>query len=196
MRRKTFDALVSAGGLVLAAVLLVAGGLLMWGYSFANGQVHDQLIAQKIVFPTTSNPEFKALPASDQAAMAAYAGMALTTGAQAKTYADHFIAVHLTEMAKGQTYSQLSGKSLAQPKNTALAGLVQTVFRGTTLRSMLLEAYGFWMFGQIALFAAITSFIGAGLLLILSAIGLVHGRRVPAEKEVLGKTVHPSTVTA
>jgi hypothetical protein len=196
MRRKTFDALVSAGGLVLAAVLLVAGGLLMWGYSFANGQVHDQLIAQKIVFPTTSNPEFKALPATDQAAMAAYAGMALTTGAQAKTYADHFIAVHLTEMAKGQTYSQLSGKSLAQPKNTALAGLVQTVFRGTTLRSMLLEAYGFWMFGQIALFAAITSFIGAGLLLILSAIGLVHGRRVPAEKEVLGKTVHPSTVTA
>jgi hypothetical protein len=52
------------------------------------------------------------------------------------------------------------------------------------------------MFGQIALFAAITSFIGAGLLLILSAIGLVHGRRVPAEKEVLGKTVHPTTVTA
>ena len=36
MRRKTFDLLVSTGGLVLAAVLLVAGGLLMWGYSFAN----------------------------------------------------------------------------------------------------------------------------------------------------------------
>ena len=196
MRRKTFDALVSVGGLVLAAVLLVAGGLLMWGYSFANGQVHDQLIAQKIVFPTTSNPGFKALPATDQAAMAAYAGMALTTGAQAKTYADHFISVHLTEMANGQTYSQLSGKSLAQPKNTELAGLVQTVFRGTTLRSMLLEAYGFWMFGQIALFAAIASFIGAGLLLILSITGLVHGRRVPAETEVLAKKVHTSTVTA
>lgn len=196
MRRKTFDALVSAGGLVLAAVLLVAGGLLMWGYSFSNGQVHDQLVAQKIVFPTTSNPGFKALPASDQAAMGAYAGQALTTGAQAKTYADHFIAVHLSEMSKGQTYSQLSAASLAQPKNTELAGLVQTVFRGTTLRSMLLEAYGFWMFGQIALFAAIASFIGAGLLLILSITGLVHGRRVPAETEVLAKTVHTSTVTA
>lgn len=196
MRRKTFDALVSAGGLVLAAVLLVAGGLLMWGYSFANGQVHDQLIAQKIVFPATGNPEFKALPASDQAAMGAYAGQALTTGAQAKTYADHFIAVHLSEMAKGKTYSQLSAASLAQPKNTALAGLVQTVFRGTTLRSMLLEAYGFWQMGQIALFAAIASFIGAGLLLILSIAGLVHGRRVPAETEVLAKTMHASTVTA
>lgn len=196
MRRKTFDALVSAGGLVLAAVLLVAGGLLMWGYSFANGQVHEQLATQKIVFPAKSNAEFKALPASDQAAMGVYAGQTLTTGAQAKTYADHFIAVHLAEMGKGKTYSQLSAASLAQPKNTALAGLVQTVFRGTTLRSMLLEAYGFWMFGQIALFAAIASFTGAGLLLVLSAIGLVHERRVPTEAEVLAKTVRASTVTA
>ena len=196
MRRKTFDLLVSTGGLVLAAVLLVAGGLLMWGYSFANSQVHDQLIAQKIVFPTTGNPEFKALPAADQNAMSAYAGQTLTTGAQAKTYADHFIAVHLAEMGHGKTYSQLSAASLAQPKNTALAGLVQTVFRGTTLRSMLLEAYGFWQFGQIALFGAIASFIGAGLILILSIAGLIHGRHVTAETEVFSKTAHTSPATA
>ena len=196
MRRKTFDALVSVGGLVLAAVLLVAGVLLMWGHSYANNQVATQLSAQKIVFPTTSNAEFKILPAADRAAMGAYAGQSMTTGAQAKTYADHFIAVHLGIMGKGQTYSQLSGESLAQPKNVALAGLVQTVFRGTTLRSMLLEAYGFWQIGQIALFGAIASFIGAGLLLILSAIGLVHERRVPAEAEMLAKTVHTSAVTA
>jgi hypothetical protein len=196
VRRKTFDLLVSTGGLVMAAVLLVAGGLLMWGYSFASGQVHDQLAAQKIVFPAKSNPEFKALPAADQAAMGSYAGQTLTTGAQAKTYADHFIAVHLAEMGHGKTYSQLSAESLQQPKNTALAGLVQTVFRGTTLRSMLLEAYGFWQLGQIALFAAIAAFIGAGLLLILSIVGLVHGRRVTAEAEVLGRAVHPSAASA
>ena len=196
MRRKTFDALVSVGGLVLAAVLLVAGVLLLWGHSYASSQVTSQLSAQKIVFPVKSNPAFKALPPSDQAAMGAYAGQAMTTGAQAKAYADHFIAVHLQEMGKGQTYSQLSAASLAAPKNTALAGLVQTVFRGTTLRSMLLEAYGFWQMGQIALFGAIASFIGAGLLLILSILGLVHERRVPAETEVLAKTVHPTTATA
>jgi hypothetical protein len=195
VRRKTFDLLVSTGGLVLAAVLLVAGGLLMWGYAFANSQVHDQLVAQKIVFPAKSNPEFKALPAADQAAMGAYAGQALTTGAQAKTYADHFIAVHLTEMGHGKTYAQLSAAALAQPKNTALADLVQSVFRGTTLRSMLLEAYGFWQMGQIALYGAIASFIGAGLLLILSIAGLIHGRRVTAETEVFGKAVHPHPAT-
>jgi hypothetical protein len=196
MRRKTFDLLVSTGGLVLAAVLLVAGGLLMWGYSFANSQVHDQLVAQKIVFPTKSNAEFKALPAADQAAMGAYAGQSLTTGAQAKTYADHFIAVHLAEMGHGKTYSQLSAAAMQQPKNTALAELVQTVFRGTTLRSMLLEAYGFWQFGQIALYAAIASFAGAVLMLILSIAGLIHGRRVTAESEVFDKAVHTSPVTA
>jgi hypothetical protein len=196
MRRKTFDVLVSVGGLVLAAVLLVAGGLLLWGYSFANGQVHDQLAAQKIVFPTKSNPEFKALPASDQAVMGTYAGQQLTTGAQAKAYADHFIAVHLAEMGHGKTYSQLSALSMTQPKNTALADLVQTVFRGTTLRSMLLEAYGFWQFGQIALISAIVSFTGAVILLVLSILGLVHEHRVPAEKEVFDKTVHATTATA
>jgi hypothetical protein len=196
MRRKTFDALVSAGGLVLVAVLLVAGVLLLWGHSYANGQVSSQLSAQKIVFPAKSNAEFKALPASDRAAMGVYAGQALTTGAQAKAYADHFIAVHLSIMGQGKTYSQLSAESLAQPKNTALAGLVQTVFRGTTLRSMLLEAYGFWQMGQIALFAAIASFAGAGLLLILSALGLVHERRVPAETEVLAKILQTSSATS
>jgi len=90
---------------------------------------------------------------------------------------------------------QQAGK-LADQGYVALAAQVQTVFRGTTLRSMLLEAYGFWQMGQIALFAAIASFIGAALLLILSVLGLVHERRVPAENEVLAKAVHTSPVTA
>jgi hypothetical protein len=73
---------------------------------------------------------------------------------------------------------------------------VQTVFRGTTLRSMLLEAYGFWQLGQIALYAAIASFTGAALILILSIAGLFHGRRVTAETEVLGQAVQTSAAGA
>src|SRR6202050_3761644 len=107
MRRRTFDALVSVAGLVLAAVLLAAGGLLLWGHSFVNSQVSAQLSAQKIVFPARSNPEFKALPPADAAAMGQYAGQTMTTGAQAKVYADNFIAFHLSKM--GGTYSALSG---------------------------------------------------------------------------------------
>jgi hypothetical protein len=174
MRRRTFDTLVSAGGLILVIVLAVAGGLLLWGHSFASNQVTSQLAAQKIVFPARSNAEFKALPAADAAAMGQYAGQPLTSGAQAKVYADNFIAFHLSKM--GGTYSQLSAESLAQPGNAKLAALTETVFKGTTLRSMLLEAYAFWEFGQIALVAAIVSFTGAGLLLILSVLGFAHAR--------------------
>jgi hypothetical protein len=183
MRRRTFDALASAVGLVIAAVLLAAGGLLLWGHSFVDNQVSTQLSAQKIVFPAKSNPEFKALPAADAAAMGQYAGQQMTTGAQAKVYADNFIAFHLSAM--GGTYSQLSAQSLAQPNNAKLAALVNTVFKGTTLRSMLLNAYAFWQMGVIAFWAAIVSFIGAGILLVLSGFGLFHARRVSPTAEVL-----------
>ena len=70
MRRKTFDMILTAGGAVLVVVLLAAGALGLWGNNYASSNVHNQLAAQQITFPTTSNAEFKALPASDQAAMA------------------------------------------------------------------------------------------------------------------------------
>ena len=192
MRRKTFDVLASVAGLVLAAVLAVGGGLMLWGHNFVDNQVSSQLTAQKIVFPVKTNPEFKALPAADAAAMGQYAGQMLTTGAQAKVYADNFIAFHLSKM--GGTYSQLSAQSMAQPNNTKLAGLVNTVFKGTTLRGMLLNAYAFWQMGVIALWGAIVSFIGAGLLLILSILGFVHAGRVSPTAEFMPK--HTEKVTA
>jgi hypothetical protein len=194
MRRRTFDALMVVAGLAITAILVVAGGLLMWGNSFANSQVRSQLAAQKIVFPTTSNPEFKALPKSDQAAMRVYAGQEMLTGDQAQTYANHFIAVHLSEIGGGLTYSQLSAKSMAQPNNVKLAGQVATVFKGTALRSMLLTAYAFWKLGQIALVSAIVSFIGAAIMLVLSLAGVWHLRRVPEEAEVFSKVTHQGTV--
>jgi len=196
MRRRTFDALATSAGLLLAAVLLVAGILLGWAHSFVTSEVHTQLSAQKIDFPTRTNAEFKALPKADAAAMGQYAGQPMTNGAQAETYADHFIAYHLTLIGGGKTYSQLSALSMAQPTNTKLAGEVQTVFRGDTLRSMLLNAYGFWKMGQIAEIASIVSYIGAGLLLVLSAFGLVHLRRAAPEAEVFPRMATRVQTTA
>jgi hypothetical protein len=189
MRRRTFDALATGAGLLLAAVLIVAGILLAWGHSFVTNEVHNQLVAQRIYFPTTTNPEFKALPKADQTAMGHYAGQEMTTGAQAETYADHFIAFHLQGIGGGLTYSQLSAKAMALPPTSkqyiAAEAVVQTVFRGDTLRSMLLNAYGFWKMGQIALVGAWVAFIGAALFLILSIGGVLHLRRVTPEAEVL-----------
>jgi len=95
-------------GVLLAVFLLVAGGLLTWAYTFVNNQVTTQLTEQQIVFPAANDPSIKALPPDDAAAMKQYAGQLMTTGAQAETYANHFIAVHLKEIGGGKTYSQLS----------------------------------------------------------------------------------------
>ena len=196
MRRRTFDALATMAGVVLAVVLAVGGGLLLWGHSVISSDVHTQLAAQKIVFPPANSAPIKELPAADAAAMNAYGGQLMTTGAQAGTYANHFIAVHLSKIGGGQTYSQLSAKSLAQPKNTALAEQVQTMFRGETLRGLLLNAYGWWQMGQIMLISAFVAFGAAGLFLILSGLGFWHLRRATPESEVLPRTaprVHVTT---
>jgi hypothetical protein len=194
MRRRTFDALMVFAGLALTAILLVAGVLLSWGHTFVNNEVHSQLAAQKIVFPPANSESIKALPAADAAAMKVYAGQTMTTGSQAQTYADHFIAVHVREIGGGLTYSQLSLKAMADPKNTQLADQVATVFKGETLRGMLLNAYGFWKMGQIVWIGAIVSFAGAALLLILSLFGVWHLRTVPETAEVFPKASHAPKV--
>jgi hypothetical protein len=181
MRRRTFDALATTVGLVLAVILLAAGGLMLWGHSFVDSQVHNQLAAQKIVFPANNSPAIKA---PEFAAMHQYAGQLMTNGAQAEVYADHFIANHLTEIAGGQTYAQLSAKALASPNDAKLAGQVDAMFKGTTLRGMLLNAYAFGKMGELALWGAMVAFAGAGLLLILSALGYAHLRRVSPNAEV------------
>jgi hypothetical protein len=187
MRRRTFDAVATIAGLVLAVVLAIGGGLLLWGHSVVSSDVHTQLAAQKIVFPAASSPEIKALPAADATAMKAYSGQLMTTGAQAQTYADHFIAVHLVKIGGGKTYSQLSAAALAQPKNTALADQVQAMFRGETLRGLLLNAYGWWQMGQIMLISAFVAFASSALFLILSGLGFWHLRRTTPESEVFPK---------
>ena len=186
MRRRTFDFLASSVGVLLGIVLLVAGALLLWGYNFVNDQVTQQLTEQQITFPAADSAAIKALPPDDAAAMKVYAGQLMTTGAQAKMYADHFIAVHLKEIGGGKTYSQLSAEALANPTDQKLQAQVDTVFKGTTLRGLLLNAYAFWQIGQLALIASIIAFVAGAVVLILSGLGFWHLRRTPAETELVG----------
>ncbi|MCU1693403.1 MAG: hypothetical protein JWM64_2494 [Frankiales bacterium] len=201
MRRKTFDALLTAGGLVLAVVLLVAGGLLTWGSTFVADQVKTQLAAERIFIPTVASgalddPAIKPY-------LTQYAGQQLTTGAQAEAYADHFIGVHVKAVSGGRTYAEIgddqnvvkadiaAAKAAGTPTtalDAKLAGLNavrDTVFKGETLRGLLLNAYAFGTMGRIAGIAAVSAFAGAAVMLLLSVLGLFHFRR-----SALDATVH------
>ena len=192
MQRKVFDLIASAGGAVMVIVLVVAGVLLMWGYSFANSNVHNQLAEQQITFPPAAafaHPVAGTeITPSMVGTVSKYAGEPLTTGAQAAVYANDFIAVHLQEIGGGKTYAQLSSDAMALPKGsaayTAEEAKVQTVFQGTTLRGLLLEAYAFWQMGQIALYAAIACFAFAVIMAIFTVLGFVHWRRTPVEADL------------
>jgi len=194
MRRRAFDAALSSVGAVLTVALIVAGALLMWGAVFTSNQVRSQLAAQRIFFPAANSPALKG-PVYKLARP--YAGEEVLTGAQAEAYANGKILPDLNRIAGGKTYAQLSAESLAHPNNAALAGEVAAVFKGTTLRGLLLEAYGYGMFGQIAFIASIASFVLAAVMLLLTTLGLAHMRRVSPEEEILlGHSGAPSPTSS
>jgi hypothetical protein len=190
MRRNSH--LTAIAGFALAAILLAAGGLLLWGSTYTHNMVHNQLAAQKIYFPPKAafaHPKAGTeITPSMIPSVSQYAGQQLVTGQQAQSYADNFIGVHIANMTGGKTYAQLSAAALAQPDNTKLAGEVAAVFKGETLRSILLNAFGWWKVSQITYIAALAAFGLGGLTLIASLFGLTLGRKdeitheaIPAE---------------
>ena len=221
MQRNVFDRLASGVGAVLVVVLLVAGGLLVWGNSFANSNVHNQLAQQQVFFPTRSeinavkaqyakggqkavtDPEFPNAKLMIPA-LAPYAGQQVLTGQGAEVYADDFLGQHLYAMPYHGVYATISGAAMAakpgSTQATSLSALKQTSFMGTTLRGMLLEAYAFGTIGTVMIWGAIAAFAGAVLLLLLTGLGIRHANRVSAEErlfdelKVTAPTSTPETV--
>lgn len=176
--RKTLDTLISWTGLLMAAVLILAGALLTWGSSFVADNVRTQLADQRITMPSgpaLTTPAMKA--ALDQ-----YAGQKLETGDQAKAYADSYILSHMNAASGNKTYSEVSGEFMKLSADPAantdevakLGSLRETLFMGSTLRGLLLNAYAFSTMGKIAGYAAIGAFVGAALMGLLGLLGLRH----------------------
>ena len=201
MRRFSSRTLLAAASAALAAVLLIAGGLALWGSAYVHNTVQGQLASQQIFFPPAAAfAHAKAgteITPSMIPSVSQYAGQQMLTGQQAEAYADHFIAVHIQNMGAGKTYSQLSAESIAQPGNTALAATVGTVFKGETLRSMLLNAYGWWKVSQIVYIVSLVLF-GLGTVAGLAAAYLLaFGRRprtaAPVTQPGSHETITPAT---
>ncbi len=196
MKRRTLDLLFSVGGVALAALLLILALVLKNNADFAKTYVKDQMSQQKISFTPVAglgDEEKK----SD--CLVSNAGKPLLTGKQAECYANKYIAFHLSETNGGKTYSQTSGEARAaraaateaatknDPKAeelnataTGLEGKVQTLFRGETLRGLLLTSYGFSVFGEKANQAFMVCLLAAVVLLLASVAGFIHyGRTAP-----------------
>ena len=194
--RSAFDKLISWTGLALAAVLLLAGGLLTWANAFIGDQVHDQLVMQDITMPTKE--AIAEMPKADRDALAPYAGSKLDTGPEAKAFANHYILVHMNAASDNRTYEEVSGEYIAlsdadkaTPDGQALGQLRQTLFMGNTLRGLLLYGYAFATIGTIAGIAAIVSFVAAAVLMVLVLLGLWHARRVEHTAERIAPAAVP-----
>jgi hypothetical protein len=150
----TSIATVTAVGIIVIGILAMVGG------SYAKQVVHDQLVPQKIFFPAAGSPAL--LPGVKQ-----YAGQQLVDGAQAKAYANNFINVHLSKIAGGKTYAQVSAAALAAPTNATLATEKATLFQGETLRGLLLGAWGWSVVGMVASLAGLILILLGGVLFLL-----------------------------
>jgi hypothetical protein len=152
---------------ILTVVLGVGSGLLFFGSNFGLNMVHSQLAAQQISFPAKGSTSLSPAEFPD---LQQYAGQKVDTGPKAKAYANGFINRHLASVAGGQTYSQVSAASQADPTNAKLTGQVATLFKGETLRGLLLYAWGWSVVSTLALYAAIGAAIGF-LIMLLVTVG-------------------------
>ena len=195
---------------VMVLVLAGAAGFAFAMGSFTTSQIHDELTAQQIYFPGAD--QIKAGGALDPAEFPQeirdQAGNQVTDGNQARIYANDFIGKHLQGVAGGKTYSQVSGAAIAlnaqlantpktdpnyasmQTQLATLNGQKATLFQGETLRSNLLNAYGWWTIGTYTTFAGIGLMLAA--LVVLGA--LVFEVFVAARKPELVKV--PKAIAA
>ena len=195
VRRRTIDKIMIGIGVVATGAFVVAGSLLAYGANFSDDYVHDELSSQNISFP-----DAESLNGEGRADLVKYAGEQVTTGPQAEAYAS-FIDGHLEGIADGQTFADLGAVERAaneavteavdngqpqatvdelQAKADGVTAQRDSLFRGETLRGLLLTAFAWSTVGMIAGYAAIGAFIAAAMMAVLTVLGFVHLRRTHA----------------
>ena len=193
LKRRTLDSILISVGGVLTAALFVAGALLTWGSNFSGDYVNDELSSQNIVFPPAAE-----LKDEGRADLAKWGGHAVNTGPEAEAYAS-FIDGHLQGIGQGKTFADLGGAEFAardavtaakdsgaseatvaelQAKYDEISGTRNTLFKGETLRGLLLTAFAWATVGKIAGYAAIGAFVAGVAMLVLVVLGMRHHHQV------------------
>jgi hypothetical protein len=192
IHRRRLDTVLVAFGALVAIVLAVAGGLLLWGHNFADDYVSRELSSQHITFPDAAT-----LHGEGRTDLVSHAGQQVTTGSRAQAYAS-YIAGHLDKVANGETYADLGQPERAaqaaaqaavdngspqatvndlQAKADTITAQRNTLFKGDTLRGLLLSTYAWGTIARIAGIAALAAFVAAAVMVVLVVLGLVHRHR-------------------
>ena len=215
MKRRTLDIAFSVGGIVFSVLLAIVGLVLTNQKNFAENYVSDQFAQQQITFTEAEDLRGEQ---DDAPCLLDYAGQPLTTGRQAECYANEYIAYHLAENATTAGYPGATYATLGQPERAARTALADakeagqptdelqatydnvstlrnTMFKGETLRGLLLTTYGFSIFGERAGQAAIVCYLAAAVLFLLSLAGLAHAATTKKD-ETLFFVAEPAEDTA
>ena len=201
MKRRTLDMIFSAGGIAVAILLVLLGFVFKTNADFADSYVHDQLAEQKISFTAA---EFLSDEEKTSTCLIENAGTPLDSGKKAECYANDYIGMHLKGIGGGETYATigaiqtkaktaLADATAANASNVAelkadldkITGQRESMFKGETLRGLLLTSYGFSIFGEKAALAGMISFLGALVMLLASIAGFIHAFSTPKDKIAL-----------
>ncbi len=201
MKRRTLDIIFSSGAIAVAILLVLLGFVFKGNADFADSYVGDQLSEQKINFTAA---EFLSDEEKQSTCLVNYAGTPLDSGKKAECYANDYIGGHLKNIGGGETYASLgpiqsAAKTAYTDAVTAgasnvdtlkadydkVTGQRETMFKGETLRGLLLTSYGFSIFGEKAALAALLAFIGAAIMALAGLAGFAHAFSKSGDKVVL-----------
>jgi len=192
---------------MLVVILAASAGFLFYEGSFTTTMIKDQLTAQQIYFPNADQIKTGGAldPAQFPQEIRDQAGKQVVDGNQARIYANDFLGKHLQGVAGGATYATIGSKISAanallastpktdpnyatlQANVATLNGQRDTLFKGETLRSMLLNAYGWWTIGVYTTYAGIGLMLAALGVLGAFVFELVIAGRKPETLEVAHK---------
>lgn len=176
MDRSSWDKIVSGAGAAVAVVLIVLGAMAIYGGNFGRQNVRDRLEPQNIAFPPAA-----AMTPEEKAEIGEFAGQKVENGVQAEAFS-RYIGGHLEGINEGATYSETSAaareEGLDPDVAAELQGKADTLFKGETLRSILLNAYGWWTVATIAFWAGVAMVIAGAVLGIFAILGFRHARKI------------------
>ena len=163
---------------IMIVVLALGAATAIYAGNFTQGQVRSQLEPQKIFFPK----DISTVPEPEKSALQPFVGQQVVNGEQAHAFAENYLGLHLRELADGKVYSELSTEARLEKDPVLKAEkneLVQTAFRGESLKGMLNQAWAFGTMGLIAMYAG----LGLGIAALLVTGTLLFELLVARKRE-------------